>query len=57
MPAGTHIVKKRGPGKYSVVKKLPGGRSKTVAHSTNPKDARITAGIRDRGSKGERGKR
>lgn len=57
MPAGTHTVKKRGPGKYSVVKKLPGGRSKTVAHSTNPKDAKITAGIRDRGSKGERGKR
>ncbi len=54
MPKGTHFVRRRGPGKFDIVKKLPGGGTKVVGHSTNQKDAATSARIRDRGSRSER---
>ena len=53
MPKGTHTVKKAG-GSYTIVKKLPGGRTRVVGHSTSKAKAEASARIRDRGSKAER---
>ena len=54
MPKGTHVVRKRGPGKYEIVKKLAGGKTRVVGHSKRKKDAKASARIRDRKSKSER---
>ena len=56
MPKGTHVVKKVAPGKYVIVKKLPGGGTHVVGHSSTRSDAAASARIRDGGSHGERRK-
>ena len=47
MPFG---VRKSQKGGYDIVKKLPGGRTQKVGHSTTKKKAKISASIRNRKS-------
>lgn len=46
-----HTVRKRGT-RYAIVKQLPGGKTRTIGHSTSKRKAKASARIRDQASRG-----